>query len=79
MAVVGGYLYAVGGRNNENLITAERYDPKTDKWTNIHSLDEEKRAMEAANLFGKLVIIGWYYICFIYVFYSKLGKEMYFY
>ena len=68
MAVVGRYLYVVGGKSffSEYLNNAERYDPKTDKWTNIHSLDVRRSAMGAANLFGKLVIVGWCYICFIH-------------
>lgn len=58
MIVFNGYVYAVGGISDSDLITAERFDPKIEKWTMIHSLKTAKSWMGAAKLMGKFVIIG---------------------
>ena len=39
LAVLGGYLYALGGHNGREYLTlAEIYDSYTDKWTSLSSM-----------------------------------------
>lgn len=60
VTVFGNYLYVVGGMSEGDvyLNTAERYDPKINKWTEIQSLSTGKYLMGAGNLMGKFVIVG---------------------
>lgn len=42
MCVVGGYIYAVAGRDYHNDLTAvERYDPATNSWAYVAPLKRE--------------------------------------
>lgn len=44
MCVVGGYIYAVAGRDYHNDLTAvERYDPATNSWAYVAPLKREVR------------------------------------
>ena len=39
LAVLGGYLFALGGHNGREYLTlAETYDPQEDKWTPVASM-----------------------------------------
>jgi hypothetical protein len=43
LVAVGGFLSAVGGRGEgPSLATAERYDPRTDSWREINSMNESR-------------------------------------
>lgn len=44
MCVVGGHIYAVGGRDySSELDSVERYDPKTNTWEFVAPLKNEVR------------------------------------
>lgn len=63
MACVGGYLYAVGGRD-DNTHTAlkyssvERYDPNLDKWSFVANISSLRYGVAAGVLRGNLVVVG---------------------
>lgn len=52
-----GYLYAIGG---ECLFTVEKYDPRTDRWTNVAPLPKGAFAVahEATTCSGELYVSG---------------------
>lgn len=60
MTVINGYIYAVGGLKGVGFHqkTAEKYDPKIDKWTMIESANTNRSWMGTGSLMGKLVIVG---------------------
>ena len=49
VAVLGGYLYAVGGSDGQtpwNLV--ERYDPKENRWTEVASMTTRRKHLGCA-------------------------------
>ena len=62
-AVVGknNKIYAIGGfggKNGDPLKTVEVYDPKTEKWKYMPSMNEPRRALSAAVLADGIYAIG---------------------
>lgn len=56
---MNGKLYAVGGSDgNNDLQTAERYDPKTQRWSSIGALSKAKSNNACTELGGFLYSIG---------------------
>ncbi len=58
----GGFLYAVGGGYLDYTNTAERYNPLTDSWEPISSLNTARRTLAATyspNSYSLLAIGGW--------------------
>jgi len=54
-----GYLYAVGGMDtNKGATSIERYDPRTDSWTNIASMNGRRLQFGVAVVEGKLFVVG---------------------
>lgn len=56
-----GKIYAIGGfggSKNSCLQSAERYDPKTNKWEAIASLNTPRRALTAVTLPDGIYAIG---------------------
>ncbi|CAF1477890.1 unnamed protein product, partial [Rotaria magnacalcarata] len=44
VAVLDGYLYAIGGSDGQcPLNTVERYDPKTNKWPSVSSMNTQRK------------------------------------
>ncbi|KAM3611476.1 uncharacterized protein V6R79_019159 [Siganus canaliculatus] len=57
VCVLGGHIYAVGGRDYSNeLDTVERYDPRTNAWEFVSPLKREVYAHAGAALDGKMFI-----------------------
>ncbi|XP_024833167.1 kelch-like protein 22 isoform X2 [Bos indicus] len=57
VCVVGGYIYAVAGRDYHNDLTAvERYDPATNSWAYVAPLKREVYAHAGAALDGKMYV-----------------------
>ncbi|XP_042278392.1 kelch-like protein 22 isoform X1 [Thunnus albacares] len=57
VCVVGGHIYAIGGRDYSNeLDTVERYDPHTNMWEFVSSLKREVYAHAGAVVDGKIYI-----------------------
>ncbi|XP_068166694.1 kelch-like protein 22 [Antennarius striatus] len=57
VCVLGGHIYAVGGRDYSNeLDSVERYDPHTDTWEFVSPLKREVYAHAGAVLDGKIYI-----------------------
>ena len=49
VAVLGGFLYAVGGSDGQtpwNLV--ERYDPKENRWTEVASMNTRRKHLGCA-------------------------------
>ncbi|NOT07727.1 MAG: hypothetical protein HOP28_05895 [Gemmatimonadales bacterium] len=64
-AAAGGYIYAIGGCRGHDpdpvdVPWVHRYDPATDKWTEVASLPSPRSHTEPATLVrnGRIVIIG---------------------
>ena len=62
-AASGGRLYVLGGRADPaaatgNLVTAERFDPRTDRWKRIADLPRGHSGAAAAAVPGGVVIAG---------------------
>ncbi|MED6234254.1 hypothetical protein ATANTOWER_025446 [Ataeniobius toweri] len=58
VAVVNGLLYAIGGYDGQSrLSTVEVYNPETDGWTRVSSMNSQRSAM------GTVVIDGHIYVC----------------
>lgn len=55
-AVLGGKLYAIGGRGPAG--TVEVYDPSTDTWTTVASLTDPRGGVCAASVSGLVYAIG---------------------
>ncbi|XP_069142511.1 kelch-like protein diablo isoform X1 [Argopecten irradians] len=55
---LGGYIYLVGGFNLRRLKTVERYDPSTDQWTKVASMDVERSHHKAVVYKNKICAIG---------------------
>jgi N-acetylneuraminic acid mutarotase len=62
VAVLGDVLYVMGGRVSDysKLKTAERYDPKTDRWSTITDMNVERSTASATALNGKIYVVGGY-------------------
>ncbi|OON16273.1 kelch repeat protein, partial [Opisthorchis viverrini] len=65
VATVRGKLYAVGGYNTSGpiwtvncLSSAESYDPETDTWTAIASMNFPRYGLRACELNGRLYAVG---------------------
>lgn len=59
-AVADGKLYVLGGRTSESLAvpTAERYDPRTQRWERLQPLPVPTGGLEAITWNGKPIAIG---------------------
>jgi N-acetylneuraminic acid mutarotase len=59
VAVLGDVLYVMGGHDEHNstLKTAERYDPKTDRWSPIADMNVERHDASATALNGNMTIM----------------------
>jgi N-acetylneuraminic acid mutarotase len=59
VAVLGDVLYVMGGANDDDstLKTAERYDPKTDRWSPIADMNVERIGARATELNGNMNIM----------------------
>ncbi|KAK7097848.1 kelch-like protein 5 isoform X2 [Littorina saxatilis] len=67
VATCNGFLYAVGGHEApatnptcSRYDSAERYDPKTDQWTNISPISSPRDAVGLCPLGDKLFAVGGY-------------------
>lgn len=61
VAVLSGYLYAVGGYDGvarQCLNSVERYDSKTDEWTQIEPMNQRRSGAAVAVLDNMLYAIG---------------------
>jgi N-acetylneuraminic acid mutarotase len=58
VAVLGDVLYVMGGYGqNSTLNRAERYDPKTDRWSPIAPMRVRRRGASATPLNGNMDIM----------------------
>jgi hypothetical protein len=58
VAVLGDVLYVMGGRDGNSILkTAERYDPKTDRWSPIADMNVERLNASATALNGNMNIM----------------------
>jgi N-acetylneuraminic acid mutarotase len=58
VAVLGDVLYVMGGcDDNSTLKTAERYDPKTDRWSPIADMNVQRYGASATALNGNMNIM----------------------
>lgn len=47
VAVVNGLLYAIGGYDGQSrLSTVEVYNPETDSWTRVSSMNSQRRLIQ---------------------------------
>lgn len=54
-----GLIYALGGYDGKNrLKSAERYDPATNQWTLITSMNYLRSDAHACTLYGKIYVTG---------------------
>ena len=57
-AVVGGKLYAFGGRQNSSaLATGHVYDPGTNSWTSRAAMPERRAASNGAGVINGIVYV----------------------
>lgn len=55
VAVLGGYLYAIGGSDGQSpLNTVERYDPRQNKWTQVSPMSTRRKHLGCA-VFNNLI------------------------
>lgn len=55
VAVLGGYLYAIGGSDGQSpLNTVERYDPRHNKWTLVSPMSTRRKHLGCA-VFNNLI------------------------
>jgi kelch-like protein 20 len=59
VAVLGDVLYVMGGYDEHvtTLKTAERYDPKTDRWSPIADMNVARSTASATALNGNMTIM----------------------
>lgn len=57
-AVVGDYIYAVGGFNTLRLRSVERYDPISDTWRYVESMDKERSHFKCVVHQNKIYSMG---------------------
>lgn len=56
---MGGCVYAVGGFNGSLRVrTVDCYDPTTDRWTSVSSMQDRRSTLGAAVLNGLLYAVG---------------------
>lgn len=59
VVALNGFIYAMGGFNGEiRLNTVERYDPTTNQWTLIESMNYVRSDAHACVLNSKIYIVG---------------------
>ena len=59
VAVVGSYLYAIGGCNGTSWVrTMERYDPLTNQWTLLTSMSVARSSFGTTVCNGRIYVIG---------------------
>jgi N-acetylneuraminic acid mutarotase len=60
VAVLGDVLYVMGGRNYKTTEykMAERYDPKTNRWSPIADMTEKRYGASATALNGNMNIMN---------------------
>lgn len=55
VAVLGGYLYAIGGSDGQSpLNTVERYDPRQNKWSQVSPMSTRRKHLGCA-VFNNLI------------------------
>ena len=55
VAVLGGYLYAIGGSDGQSpLNTVERYDPRQNKWSQVSPMATRRKHLGCA-VFNNLI------------------------
>lgn len=55
VAVLGGYLYAIGGSDGQSpLTTVERYDPRQNKWSQVSPMSTRRKHLGCA-VFNNLI------------------------
>lgn len=52
------HIYAVGGFNTRRLRSVERYDPESDTWTYVTSMEKERSHLQAVVYNGKIYAVG---------------------
>lgn len=69
------YIYAVGGFNSRRLRSVERYDPVTDTWSYIESMNKERSHFKCVvhlnkiyAMGGELKMLNTNYLFLIYIF-----------
>ncbi|XP_060078497.1 ring canal kelch homolog [Ylistrum balloti] len=55
---LGGYIYLVGGFNLYRLKSVERYDPRTNQWSKVASMEVERSHLKAVVYKNKICAIG---------------------
>lgn len=78
VAVVNGLLYAIGGYDGQSrLSTVEVYNPETDGWTRVSSMNSQRRLVQSSpprpaqltnrgvllSAMGTAVVDGHIYVC----------------
>ena len=59
LVALGGFLYAMGGwSGGARVATAERFDPATNTWTLIASMESARSSFAAAAMGGFLYVTG---------------------
>lgn len=56
--VVNEYIYVAGGRSNNALDSVECYDPKTNNWVQLASMNEPREAFALIKSNGFLYAFG---------------------
>lgn len=63
-----GFVYAIGGhdgRKNLGLNSVERYDPETNQWEYVASMDEQRCFASATVINNKILVVGGTGDCFL--------------
>jgi kelch-like protein 20 len=59
VAVLGGYLYAIGGSDGScPLSTVERYDPRTNRWCPVPSMTTRRKHLGCAVYNNAIYAVG---------------------
>ena len=58
---LNGNLYGIGGHNRRyiSINAAKLYDPTTNTWTSVASMQTKRECLAAVALGGKIYAIGW--------------------
>lgn len=60
VAVVNGLLYAIGGYDGQSrLSTVEVYNPETDSWTRVSSMNSQRRLVRRSVLINTATVTWW--------------------